>query len=164
MTGALFLVLTLLGATAFGLVWKRRNGRVRTAEPAAEASEAGPGEAADPDLLAQLGYVPGAGVTLLQFSSAFCTPCRATRGVLADVARELPGVRHVEVDAESHLDVVRALDILRTPTTLVIDGAGRIRGRASGTPRKAEVLAAVGPLLGIAVPTPGTPTDAPGKV
>jgi hypothetical protein len=84
--------------------------------------------------------------------------------VLADVARELPGVRHVEVDAESHLDVVRALDILRTPTTLVIDEAGRIRGRASGTPRKAEVLAAVGPLLGIAVPSPGTATDAPGKV
>ncbi len=81
-------------------------------------------------------------MTLVQFSTAFCQPCRATRGILADVAAVRPGVRHVEVDAESHLEIVRALDIRRTPTVLLVDAAGRIVGRASGQPRKAEVLAA----------------------
>jgi thiol-disulfide isomerase/thioredoxin len=118
----------------------------------------------DPAVLAALGVTPDHAVTLLQFSSAFCAPCRTTRVLLADVARETAGVRHVEVDAESHLAEVRALDILRTPTTLVLDGTGRIRARASGAPRKAEVLAALGPLLGTAVPGHGTAGDATGKV
>jgi thiol-disulfide isomerase/thioredoxin len=118
----------------------------------------------DPAVLATLGVTPGDDVTLLQFSSAFCAPCRTTRVVLADVAEQTPGVRHVEIDAESHLDAVRALDILRTPTTLVLDGTGRIRARASGAPRKAEVLAALGPLLGTPVPPAGSGDGLPGKV
>jgi len=56
------------------------------------------------------------------------------------------GVAHVEIDAESHLDLVRRLDIRRTPTVLVVDPDGRIAKRASGQPRKADVIAAVGEL------------------
>ena len=91
-----------------------------------------------------LGQPLGERATLLQFSSAFCTPCRATRVVLGDVAGMVEGVRHVEVDAESHLDLVRRLDITRTPTVLVLDAGGRIRSRATGAPRKADVVAALG--------------------
>ena len=54
------------------------------------------------------------------------------------------GVAHVEIDAESHLDLVRRLDIMRTPTVFILDAAGRIVQRASGAPRKADVLAALG--------------------
>jgi thiol-disulfide isomerase/thioredoxin len=97
-------------------------------------------------VLAALGVPPGE-VTLLQFSSAFCAPCRATRVVCAEVARATPGVAHVEVDAESRLDAVRALDIWKTPTVLIVDADGRIAGRAQGTPTRAQVLAAVAPLL-----------------
>jgi thiol-disulfide isomerase/thioredoxin len=82
--------------------------------------------------------------TLLQFSSAFCAPCRVTRRVLEDVARHTEGVAHIEVDAEKHLDLVRRLDILRTPTTLVLDRAGREVTRAAGAPTKQQVLAALG--------------------
>lgn len=85
----------------------------------------------------------GERATLLQFSSAFCAPCRATRVVLGDVARHETGVAHVEVDAEQHLDVVRRLGILRTPTTLVLDASGRERTRAAGAPRKEQVLQAL---------------------
>jgi thiol-disulfide isomerase/thioredoxin len=91
-----------------------------------------------------LGEPLGERATLLQFSSAFCTPCRATRVVLGDVAGMVEGVRHIEVDAESHLDLVRRLDITRTPTVLVLDADGRIRSRATGAPRKADVVAALG--------------------
>jgi len=97
-------------------------------------------------LLAELGVEP-ARATLLQFSSAFCAPCRALRRVSAEVAAMVPGVRHVEVDAESHLDAVRALHVWRTPTLFVLDADGRIRRRATGVPGKPQLIAALGEVL-----------------
>lgn len=93
---------------------------------------------------ADLGGDLGERATLVQFSSAFCAPCRATRRVLGEVAGLVPGVAHVEIDAESRLDLVRELGILRTPTVLVLDAAGRVVRRAAGQPRKADVIAALG--------------------
>lgn len=90
-------------------------------------------ESLDPAVLAELGVGP-ADATILQFSSAFCAPCRAVRRVSSEVAALLPGVRHVEVDAESHLDAVRALDVRSTPTLLILDSAGRLARRATGVP------------------------------
>ncbi len=92
----------------------------------------------------------GERATLLQFSSAFCAPCRATRRVLGDVAAVVPGVVHLEVDAEQHLDLVRRVDVLRTPTTLVLDAHGREVTRATGALRKEQVLAG----LALALPDP----------
>ncbi|MEE1755343.1 thioredoxin family protein [Streptomyces sp. SP18CS02] len=93
---------------------------------------------------ADLGAELGERATLVQFSSAFCQPCRATRRTLAEVARMVDGVAHVEIDAEDRLGLVRALDIVRTPTVLVLDGTGRIVRRAAGQPRKADVIVALG--------------------
>ena len=92
---------------------------------------------------AEVGAELGERATLLQFSSAFCAPCRATRRTLAEVEGMVDGVRHVELDAESHLELVRRLDILRTPTTLVLDRTGAVVKRASGAPRKPDVIAAL---------------------
>ncbi len=94
-------------------------------------------------MAAVAGVAPGERATLVQFSSAFCSPCRATRRVLADVAEAVPGVVHVEIDAELHLDLVRELDVLRTPTTLVLGADGAERTRAVGAPRKEQVLGAL---------------------
>lgn len=93
---------------------------------------------------AELGAAPGERATLVQFSTAFCQPCRATRRVLAEVAAMVPGVAHVELDAESRLDLVRELGIRVTPTVLVLDAAGRVVRRATGQPRTADVIAALG--------------------
>jgi len=93
--------------------------------------------------VAAAGVEPGERATLVQFSSAFCAPCRVTRRVLSDVAETVPGVVHIDIDAEQHLDVVRRLDILRTPTTLVLDAAGNEVARAAGAPRKEQVLSAI---------------------
>lgn len=92
---------------------------------------------------AELGGELGERATLLQFSSAFCALCRVTRRTLAEVEGMVDGVRHVEMDAESHLELVRRLDILRTPTTLVLDSTGAVVKRASGAPRKPDVIAAL---------------------
>ncbi|MFE4984249.1 MULTISPECIES: TlpA family protein disulfide reductase [unclassified Streptomyces] len=91
-----------------------------------------------------LGVALGERATLVQFSTAFCQPCRATRRTLAEVAAMVPGVGHVEIDAEERLDLVRALGIARTPTVLVLDRTGRVVRRASGQPRRADVIAALG--------------------
>jgi thiol-disulfide isomerase/thioredoxin len=140
----------LVVATGFGLLWQRRNGRV-----SAVAQENGVGEmgavSARPtgsplthdDLRAALGDR----ATLVQFSSAFCAPCRATRQILTEVAGMVDGVAHVEIDAESRLDLVRRLDVRRTPTTIVLGPDGQITHRASGQPRKADVIAALGAVL-----------------
>ncbi len=101
------------------------------------------GQRIDPAVLAGLGVDPGERATLLQFSSAFCAPCRAVRRVSAEVAAEVTGVRHVEVDAEEHLDAVRALGIWRTPTLLVLDRDGRVAKRATGVPAKPHLIAAL---------------------
>lgn len=105
----------------------------------------GPGTWA-PDTLGPeaLGAALGERATLVQFSTAFCQPCRATRRTLAEVAAMVPGVGHVEIDAEERLDLVRALGIARTPTVLVLDRTGRVVRRAAGQPRRADVIAALG--------------------
>jgi thiol-disulfide isomerase/thioredoxin len=97
------------------------------------------------DVLASAGLAVRLGerATLVQFSSAFCAPCRATRRVLGEVAGLVPGVSHVEVDAEGNLDAVRSLRVLRTPTTLILDADGREVSRASGLPQRDQVLAAL---------------------
>ncbi|MBE1533323.1 TlpA family protein disulfide reductase [Actinomadura algeriensis] len=104
-------------------------------------SATGPASALGPD---DLGADLGERATLVQFSSAFCAPCRATRRVLGDVARMVEGVAHVEIDAEANLALVRRLDVTGTPTVLVLDAAGRVVRRAAGAPRKADVIAALG--------------------
>ncbi|MEU2826891.1 MULTISPECIES: TlpA family protein disulfide reductase [Streptomyces] len=93
---------------------------------------------------AQLGAELGERATLVQFSTAFCQPCRATRRTLGEVAAMVDGVAHIEIDAEAHLTLVRQLDITRTPTVLVLDSAGEVVRRASGQPRTADVVAALG--------------------
>ncbi|MFI9248823.1 TlpA family protein disulfide reductase [Streptomyces sp. NPDC053069] len=134
MTGLVVCVAVLVVAGAFGVLHKRRSGRVRVR-----------GRDGDKRLdAAELGGDLGERATLVQFSSAFCAPCRATRRILGEVAGMVPGVVHVEIDAEARLDLVRALEILKTPTVLVLDADGRVVRRATGQPRKADVIAALG--------------------
>ncbi len=93
--------------------------------------------------LASLGGELGSEATLVQFSSAFCTPCRMTRTLITDVISDMPGVRHIDVDAESHLEMVRKLDIRSTPTTLFLDKDGVERGRAVGAPKRSQLIEAI---------------------
>jgi thiol-disulfide isomerase/thioredoxin len=147
-------IVVLLVAVAIGgalsVLKARYDGRFRGARRvrrgAAVRETPGNAQAESPDRLtaADLDGELGERATLLQFSSAFCAPCRATRRVLSEVETMVEGVRHIELDAESHLDLVRRLDILRTPTVLVLDHTGAIVTRASGQPRKADVIAALG--------------------
>ena len=156
------LLATLVLSVAVGLTHRARDGRLRPAPVRGRRGPVGspPSGAGTPTagtptdepadlrpLLVGLGHTPGERATLVQFSSAFCAPCRATRRILGEVSDMVPGVVHLEIDAESQLALVRTLGIRKTPTTLVLDAGGREVRRATGAPRKADVIAAVGSAL-----------------
>lgn len=130
------LLAALCAAGVVGYAHRRRAGRVLpTSEQRLTAEAIGASALGDR-------------ATLVQFSSAFCRPCVTTRHLLADVAAKVPGVEHVDVDAESRLELVRALGISSTPTTLLVDAAGVVRRKATGVPRRDEVYAALAEVLG----------------
>jgi thiol-disulfide isomerase/thioredoxin len=153
--GVVVLVVAVAAALGFGSWRAVTDGRFRgtravrraagRARDATDDEPESPGDTPAP-LLAGTPWAADLGerATLVQFSSAFCAPCRATRRVLADVAGMVPGVRHIEVDAEQHLDLVRRVGVLRTPTTLVLDAEGREVSRAAGAPTKQAVIASLG--------------------
>ena len=107
-------------------------------------------DAGTPAVLAGLGVRPGdADLTVVQFSTAFCAPCRQTRARLEQLRRTRPGLAYVHVDAESHLEAVRALDVRRTPTLFYLDRSGTVIGRSSGAPRPDELAALVDAHTGV---------------
>jgi thiol-disulfide isomerase/thioredoxin len=125
-----------LAATAAAAWWLRtRNGAVRAVpEAAADLSPA----------FERLGARPAeADLTVVQFSTAFCGPCRATKARLHQLQATRPGLAVLQVDAESHLDEVRELDVRRTPTLFYLDRQGTVVGRSSGAPRPEELTALV---------------------
>jgi hypothetical protein len=133
----LLVALVLTGAAAWWL--RTRSGAVRT--PAPETAPAGP---QPQDVLLRLGVRPeDADLTVVQFSTAFCAPCRATRARLQQLKVTRPGLAYVDIDAEQHLAAVRELDVRRTPTLFYLGRDGRLIGRSSGAPRPEELTALV---------------------
>ena len=137
-TGAV-VVLAALAATAVMAWWLRaRSGAVKEVATIT------------PSVFTRLGVRPAeAELTVVQFSTAFCGPCRATKARLQQLQATRPGLAVVHVDAESHLDEVRELDVRRTPTLFYLGRDGRLIGRSSGAPRPEELSALVDAHVGI---------------
>jgi thiol-disulfide isomerase/thioredoxin len=129
MTGLIVLAVAIVASAAIALVLRVVNGRFRNAS------------ASDRLTATELGAALGSRATLVQFSTAFCGPCRATRALLTDVSSRLDDVEFVEIDAESHLELVRHLDVVRTPTVFVLNRDGDIVRRASGQPKRDQIHA-----------------------
>jgi thiol-disulfide isomerase/thioredoxin len=143
--GFIALAAALIVASASGLLLRRRAGRFR---PAGAGQAPATASVAD-DVLTEsdLGATLGPRATLVQFSTAFCAPCRPTRQILAQVAGMVDGVTHIDVDAAERMDLVRRLKVNSTPTVLVLGPDGSIARRATGLPRKADVIAALGAVI-----------------
>jgi thiol-disulfide isomerase/thioredoxin len=133
--GAAVLVAALV-VTAAAAWWLRaRSGAVMTG---------GAGDAVISPAFDRLGVRPGeADLTVVQFSTAFCAPCRSTKARLQQLQTTRPGLAVVHVDAESHLDEVRELDVRRTPTLFYLGRDGQLIGRSGGAPRADELTALV---------------------
>jgi len=132
-----------LALTAVAAWWLRtRNGAIGTPREGAVVGEVA--------VLQELGARPeDADLTVVQFSTAFCGPCRATRARLQQLQTTRPGLAYLHVDAESHLEAVRALDVRRTPTLFYLDRSGTVIGRSSGAPRPDELAALVDAHTGV---------------
>ena len=132
MQTALLIVVVLTLATAYGVWDKKRSGAIKNKVDERHLVNAN-----------EIGSELGEQATILQFSSAFCTPCRATRSTLSTVVTQYPKIKYVEVDAESNLDLVRRLDIRQTPTTLFLNAFGKEIARAVGAPKRDQVISAL---------------------
>ena len=127
------LAAVLVLAIAFGIWYRRSRGEFRRKRTAN-----------GPKLTAEIiGATLGSRATMVQFSSAFCSPCRATKALLEDMVGKMSDVRYAHIDAESHLELVRKLDIRSTPTTLFLNSAGVEVGRAMVTPKRSQVIDAI---------------------
>jgi hypothetical protein len=147
LTGLAVAVGVLVLATLVGLWWRARDGRIREIGPAGDRDDVAQQRIGPAELRALGATADGPATTLLQFSSTFCAPCRVARRVCQGIASARDGVTHLEIDAESHLDLARSLGVWRTPTVLVVDPAGRIRYRSTGAPDRAQLDEAVGATL-----------------
>ena len=126
------ILIALPAATVFGLWYKSNNGRVKSGKKHGMVLS-------EKELRQPLGQR----VTLLQFSSAFCSPCRATKTLIKSVVENMNDVVHVEMDAESNLDLVNKLAVKSTPTTIILNRRGQEVGRAVGAPTREQVLSAI---------------------
>lgn len=133
MTGLWVVLGAVAIAIAFGLYRHYTDGRARAvADPTVPRLDAD-----------RLGGDLGRHATFVQFSSAVCAPCRATHRILSEVTSTESGVAHIDVDAETRLDLVEEFGIMRTPTVLLLDADGVVRQRIVGAPKRAEVLSAL---------------------
>ena len=149
MGGLIVLLAVLVVSGAAGLTMRLRQGRFRSGSAQTHTADAAPTAISGTTLTAaDLGAPLGRRATLVQFSSEVCTYCGPTRELLTDVARTRDGLAFVEIDAAGRLDLARRLHVFATPTVLVLDADGSVAGRASGQPRRSDLLAAISTALG----------------
>ena len=133
MKSSSLLVLILLISTLFGLLYRRRNG-VITKKRRLHISEA------------EFAGRYGSRVTILQFSTTFCSQCRAAKALISDVVKDQSDISYLEIDAESNLALVRKVDVRSTPTTIFLDRGGFEIARATGAPKRDQLLKVIASL------------------
>jgi len=120
------LVIILLLSTVIGLLYRRKNG-VIVKKRRLHISEA------------EFAGRYGKRVTILQFSTTFCSACRAAKALISDVVKDEKDISYLEIDAESNLALVRKVDVRSTPTTIFLDKACYEIARATGAPKRDQL-------------------------
>ena len=127
MESGLLLLFLLLLATGIGLFYRKNSGLIKRKKRLKL-------------LPAEFGGVYGERATILQFSTTFCSSCRAAKALIKDVVKDEADISYYEVDAESNLELVRKVDVRSTPTTLFLDPNGFEIARATGTPKRDQLI------------------------
>ena len=82
---------------------------------------------------------------LVDFFGTWCAPCLKMKPMLEEIAAELDGrASVVEVEVAEAPDAAAKYDVMGVPT-LVIMAGGEAKETLSGSPSKAEILAAIEP-------------------
>jgi thiol-disulfide isomerase/thioredoxin len=130
MNSPLLLLILLALATGIGFRLKATQGRIKQKKGLQISAS-------------EIGTSLGDRATVVQFSTTFCSSCRAAKVLISDVVSKRSDVKYVEIDAESNLELVRKLDIRSTPTTLFLDKKGFEIARAVGAPKRDQITAAI---------------------
>ena len=85
----------------------------------------------------------GEKVTLLQFSSDFCSSCKQTSVLLENIEKANEGLLHIDLDIGERLDLAKTFNILTTPTTLILNSKGSVVSRIVGAPKLATIEAEI---------------------
>ena len=133
MNSLLLLLFVLAIATAIGVFLKGQSGVIKRKKRLQLS-------------LAEVGGKYGERATIVQFSTSFCSSCRAAKSLISDVVKNRADITYCEVDAESNLDLVRRVDIRSTPTTLFLDKDGFEIARATGAPKRDQLLKVIASL------------------
>jgi len=133
MKSLLPLVLILGFATVFGLRYRVKKGAIKEKK-------------GSQILESELGKKYGKRATVVIFSTTFCSECRAAKALIRDVTSTLSDISYVEIDAESNLELVRKVDIRSTPTTIFLDKSGFEIARATGAPKRDQLIKAIASL------------------
>ena len=133
MKSLLLLVFVLISASGIGIYYQRRNGVIKRKK----RLRLSPSE---------LGSGYGDRATIVQFSTTFCSSCRAAKALIKDVVKDQSDIKYLEIDAESNLELVRRVDIKSTPTTLFLDKDGFEIARATGAPKRDQLIKVVASL------------------
>ena len=97
-------------------------------------------------LESELGNKYGKRATVVIFSTTFCSECRSAKALISDVTSTLSDISYIEIDAESNLELVRKVDIRSTPTTIFLDKAGFEIARATGAPKRDQLVKVIASL------------------
>jgi len=133
MKSLLPLVLILGLTTVFGLRYRVKKGAIKEKK-------------GSQILESELGKKYGKRATVVIFSTTFCSECRAAKALISDVTSNLSDISYVEVDAESNLELVRKIDIRSTPTTIFLDKTGFEIARATGAPKRDQLIKVIASL------------------
>jgi len=133
MNSLLLLAFVLTLATGVGIYFKRRSGVIKRKK----RLRLSPSE---------VGGIYGDRATIVQFSTTFCSSCRAAKALISDVVKDQSDISYLEVDAESNLDLVRRVEIRSTPTTLFLDKQGFEIARATGAPKRDQLIKVISSL------------------
>jgi thioredoxin 1 len=62
------------------------------------------------------------GPVLVDFTAAWCPPCRRMKPVLAELAADRPDLRVAQIDVDAHQRTAAAYGVLSMPTFIVFRG------------------------------------------
>lgn len=134
-TGAYIVIAVVVVSSLLGFMRIRTDGTVRSHKPGSYVTSD------------QLGHEIGTAATFIQFSSPYCSPCKATHDMVSKLIADKPTVAHVDLQVADHLNMVNQLSVMRTPTTVLINGKGHIEYRVEGAPRPGELADALAKVL-----------------
>lgn len=145
-------IVVLLLTSAFGFYWRSQQGKLKASakdlnsisnDEISKIVRTKSSSLVNSDLAEKHQLQLGKNVTLLQFSSAFCSPCKATAQIISHLVQGMDDAVFIQVASEENLKLVEKFDIKSTPTVIFFNRDGIEVGRAVGIPTKEQVLISI---------------------